>query len=82
MQASSQDVPFIVGMTTKCRRSGQPYRTPACGDGDWVFPRALLREEESNQVVVIGSPMTFKDRGIHTLKGIEGEWQLYSVITQ
>ncbi len=32
--------------------------------------------------LVIGSPMTFKDRGIHTLKGIEGEWQLYSVITQ
>ena len=32
--------------------------------------------------LVIGSPMTFKDRGTHTLKGIEGDWQLYSVITQ
>ncbi len=32
--------------------------------------------------LVIGSPMTFKDRGTHMLKGIEGEWQLYSVITQ
>lgn len=32
--------------------------------------------------LVIGSSMAFEDRGMHTLKGIEGEWQLYSVITQ
>lgn len=29
--------------------------------------------------LVIGSPIMFEDRGMHTLKGIEGEWQLYSV---
>lgn len=29
--------------------------------------------------LVIGSPITFEDRGVHALKGIEGEWQLYSV---
>ena len=30
--------------------------------------------------LVIGSDIAFEDRGAHTLKGIEGQWQLYSVI--
>lgn len=30
--------------------------------------------------LVIGSSLTFEDRGIHALKGIEGEWRLYSVL--
>jgi class 3 adenylate cyclase len=29
--------------------------------------------------LVIGSPIDFEDRGMHALKGVEGEWQLYSV---
>ena len=29
--------------------------------------------------LVVGSEISFMDRGIHELKGIEGEWQLYSV---
>ena len=29
--------------------------------------------------LVTGSDMAFQDRGNHTLKGIEGEWQLLSV---
>ena len=29
--------------------------------------------------LVIGSDIGFEDRGTHALKGIEGEWQLYSV---
>ena len=29
--------------------------------------------------LVIGSEIVFSDRGMHQLKGIEGEWQLYSV---
>jgi class 3 adenylate cyclase len=31
--------------------------------------------------LVVGSKIAFSDRGAHQLKGIEGEWQLYSVIT-
>jgi len=31
--------------------------------------------------LVIGSSMAFQDRGMHALKGFEGDWQLYSVIT-
>lgn len=29
--------------------------------------------------LVIGSPIAFQDRGVHRLKGIEGEWQLFAV---
>ncbi len=29
--------------------------------------------------LVIGSEIAFQDRGSHVLKGIEGEWQIYSV---
>jgi class 3 adenylate cyclase len=29
--------------------------------------------------LVIGSSIAFDDRGMHTLKGIDGEWRLYSV---
>ncbi|MFQ5966564.1 MAG: adenylate/guanylate cyclase domain-containing protein, partial [Acidimicrobiia bacterium] len=29
--------------------------------------------------LVIGSDIAFQDRGTHSLKGIEGQWQLYSV---
>ncbi len=29
--------------------------------------------------LVIGSNLAFEDRGVHTLKGIAGEWQLYAV---
>jgi class 3 adenylate cyclase len=30
--------------------------------------------------LVVGSDIPFSDRGTHQLKGIEGDWQLYSVI--
>lgn len=30
--------------------------------------------------LVVGSDISFSDRGAHRLKGIEGDWQLYSVI--
>jgi hypothetical protein len=29
--------------------------------------------------LVAGSGLSFKDRGVQVLKGIPGEWQLYSV---
>ncbi len=29
--------------------------------------------------LVVGSDIAFTDRGSHLLKGIEGDWQLYSV---
>ncbi len=29
--------------------------------------------------LVAGSGIAFEDRGVHTLKGVPGEWQLYAV---
>jgi hypothetical protein len=29
--------------------------------------------------MLIGGDVTFEDRGLHTLRGIEGEWRLYGV---
>ena len=29
--------------------------------------------------LVVGSGLTFVDRGSHTLKGVPGEWQLFRV---
>ncbi len=31
--------------------------------------------------LVVGSDLTFEDRGIHSLKGIEDDWHLYAVAT-
>jgi class 3 adenylate cyclase len=44
----------------------------AAGAGEILVSRTV-------KDLVIGSPITFEDRGSHALKGIQGEWQLYSV---
>jgi class 3 adenylate cyclase len=30
--------------------------------------------------VVSGSGLAFDDRGVHALKGVDGEWRLYAVV--
>jgi class 3 adenylate cyclase len=30
--------------------------------------------------LVAGSGLEFKDRGVHTLRGVPGEWRLFSVV--
>jgi class 3 adenylate cyclase len=32
--------------------------------------------------LVAGSEFTFADRGSHSLKGVEGEWQLFALAAQ
>lgn len=32
--------------------------------------------------LVVGSGLEFKDRGVHTLKGVPGSWQLHSLVTE
>jgi len=32
------------------------------------------------KAIAIGSAMRFEDRGEHSLKGVPGEWRLYSVV--
>ncbi|MFQ5967983.1 MAG: adenylate/guanylate cyclase domain-containing protein [Acidimicrobiia bacterium] len=45
----------------------------AAGAGEIMVSRTV-------RDLVVGSGISFKDRGSYTLKGIEGEWQLYLVI--
>jgi class 3 adenylate cyclase len=44
----------------------------AAGSGEILVSRTV-------KDLVIGSSIAFEDRGAHRLKGIEGEWPLYSV---
>lgn len=44
----------------------------AAGPGEILVSRTV-------RDLVIGSSIAFEDRGLHTFKGIDGEWQLYSV---
>jgi hypothetical protein len=37
------------------------------------------RVSRTVQDLVVGSDLSFEDRGMHALKGIEGTWALYSV---
>jgi class 3 adenylate cyclase/pimeloyl-ACP methyl ester carboxylesterase len=46
----------------------------AAGPGEILVSRTV-------KDLVIGSPIAFEDRGMHAFKGIDGEWQLYSVAT-
>jgi class 3 adenylate cyclase len=46
----------------------------AAGPGEILVSRTV-------KDLVIGSPISFEDRGMHAFKGIDGEWQLYSVAT-
>ena len=43
-----------------------------------AFPGEILVSRTVRDLV-IGSETVFSDRGAHRLKGIEGDWQLYSV---
>lgn len=47
----------------------------AAGPGEILVSRTV-------KDLVIGSPMRFADMGPHSLKGIEGEWRLYSVLDE
>ena len=44
----------------------------AAGAGEILVSRTV-------RDLVIGSPLSFEDRGSHSLKGFDGEWQLYAV---
>ena len=47
----------------------------------------VLAEAKSGEVLVsrtvrdlvVGSEIAFDDRGVHNLKGVDGEWQLYAL---
>lgn len=44
------------------------------GDGGEIIVSRTVRD------LVLGSQLSFEDRGRHALKGIDGEWELYAVV--
>ena len=66
--------------TGECERNGDDLAGIAVHTGARVMAIANAGEVLVSRVVrdlVAGSGLTFVDRGIHTLKGIPGEWELY-----
>jgi class 3 adenylate cyclase len=49
-------------------------RIEAAADPGEIFVSRTVRD------LVAGSGIQFADRGVHTLKGVPDEWQLYSVV--
>jgi class 3 adenylate cyclase len=67
----------------ECDVVGDKLRGIAVHIGARVASKAGAGETLVSQTVkdlVAGSGIEFKDRGLHELKGISGEWHLYSVI--
>jgi hypothetical protein len=40
---------------------------------------ARRRVSRTVRDLVVGSDFRFEDRGLHQLKGVEGEWQLFAL---
>ena len=67
--------------TGECERRGDDIAGLAVHIGARVAAHALGGEVLVSSTVkdlVLGSDIEFDDRGIHTLKGVEGEWHLFA----
>jgi class 3 adenylate cyclase len=77
-------VDLRIGLHTgECDVVGGKLRGIAVHIGARVASKAMAGETLVSQTVkdlVAGSGIEFEDRGLHELKGIPGEWHLYSVI--
>jgi pimeloyl-ACP methyl ester carboxylesterase len=80
----SLDMQLRAGVHTgECEKIGEKFGGLAIHIGSRVASHAGAGEILVSSTVkdlVAGSGLTFEDRGRHTLKGIPGEWQLYSAI--
>jgi pimeloyl-ACP methyl ester carboxylesterase len=68
--------------TGECELTGEAVRGIAVHTGARVAAEAGAGEVFVSQTVkdlVAGSGIEFEDRGVHQLKGIPGDWRLYSV---
>jgi class 3 adenylate cyclase len=77
-------VDLRIGLHTgECDVVGDKLRGIAVHIGARVASKAEAGETLVSQTVkdlVAGSGIEFQDRGVHELKGVPGEWRLYSVI--
>jgi class 3 adenylate cyclase len=77
-------VDLRIGLHTgECDVAGDKLRGIAVHIGARVGSKAGAGEILVSQTVkdlVVGSGIEFKDRGLHELKGVPGQWRLYSVL--
>ena len=69
--------------TGECERMGDKLSGIAVPVGARVAGQAEPGEVLVSRTVkdlVAGSEIEFEDRGVHELKGVPGEWRLYSVV--
>ena len=69
--------------TGECERVGNKIAGLAVNVGARVSAAAAPGEVLVSGTVkdlVAGSGIEFEDRGVHELKGVPGEWRLYSVV--
>jgi class 3 adenylate cyclase len=82
----SLDIACRIGLHTgECEiREGRPHgialhiaaRVAAAASARTVFVSQTVKD------LVAGSDLTFVDAGLHSLKGLPGEWQLYEVVNR
>ena len=49
-------------------------RVSAKAEADEILVSSTVKD------LVVGSGISFEDRGSHTLKGVPGQWQLFAVV--
>jgi len=67
--------------TGECERDGDNYAGIAIHTGARVMGQADAGEVLVSSTVkdlVVGSGLRFRDRGVHSLKGVPGEWSLFA----
>jgi len=67
--------------TGECERDGDNYAGIAIHTGARVMSQADAGEVLVSSTVkdlVVGSGLRFRDRGVHSLKGVPGEWSLFA----
>ena len=67
--------------TGECERKGDNVGGIAVHIGARILAEAQPREVLASSTVrdlVVGSGLTFRDRGSRALKGVDGEWRLFA----
>jgi class 3 adenylate cyclase len=67
--------------TGECERIGEKFTGIAVHTGARVLGQAAPSEVLVSSTVkdlVVGSGLRFRDRGIHSLKGVSDEWRLFA----
>src|SRR5260370_17774238 len=66
----------VRGLRRQPSQDCRSYRSPRRGA---CSPRRSVLVSATVKDLVAGSALSFQDRGIHSLKGVPGDWRLFAV---